>query len=164
MKNILFSVFIAVFSGVVLSSCASTRNTDIFIDHKIESPKMIAMSGTRAPWVFEIERRLKKRGFKIKRMASQNVAVERISDNLVNEYNEAAARFILQIEGYASNHKMRRCYGGGWNFDFINVELIDVETNETVMYYSNSGFSEGCPPLSGTIFTDIEKGIASLWN
>jgi hypothetical protein len=153
-----------VYACISLLGCVSTRDTAVFLEHKIESPKILAMSGSRAPWVYEIEKRLKKRGFTIKRMASQNVAVERVSDDKIEQYNEATARYIMRIEGYAPNDKMRRCIGGGWNFEFINVELIDVVTNETVMYYSNSGYSEGCQPLSGTIFSDIENSVSGLWS
>lgn len=42
-----------------------------------------------------------------------------------------------------------------YNFDYINIELIDIESDGTVMHYSNSGFSENCQPLSGTIFSDV---------
>ena len=50
-----------------------------------------------------------------------------------------------------------------YKFDYINVELIDVATNETAMHYSNSGYSENCQPLSGTIFADIVNMISSVW-
>jgi hypothetical protein len=136
---------------------------DVFIKDKVTGPKIIAMSGTRAPWVYEIEKRLRQNGFEIKRMASQNVAVEHVSPTKTEAYNEASARFILSIDGYAPNTSMTRCFGGGYQFDYINAELIDVRTNETVLHYSNSGFSENCPPLSGTIFTDIVNAVTQVW-
>ena len=121
------------------------------------------MSGERAPWVYEIEKRLRKNGFSIKRMVSQNVSVEQVSPTKTEAYNAAAARFILHVNGYAPNTSMTRCFGGGYHFDYINVELIDVRTNETVFHYSNSGYSENCPPLSGTIFTDIADMVSQSW-
>lgn len=156
-----FWVLVAIL--VSLSGCVSTKTMDIFIEQKITSPKVIAMSGTRAPWVYEIEKRLRENGFEIKRMPSQNVAVEQKTDTKTEVYNEAAARFILHIDGYAPNTSTTRCFGGGYNFDYINVELIDVESNRTVMHYSNSGFSENCQPLSGTIFTDIVQTVTRVW-
>jgi hypothetical protein len=132
-------------------------------DEKIAGPKVIAMSGSRGPWVYEIEKRLKKNGFKIKRMASQNSSVERVSDTKTDIYKEASARHILHIDGYAPNNSMERCFGGGYRFSHINVELIDVASNETVFHYSNSGYSENCPPMSGTIFGDIADLANSAW-
>lgn len=96
-------------------------------------------------------------------MASQNAAIEQTSESKTEIYNEASARFIMHVDGFAPNSSMTRCFGGGYNFQYINVELIDIETNETAMHYSNSGYSENCPPLSGTIFTDIVKATSSIW-
>jgi len=147
----------------VLVGCVSTQTSDVFIQERITGPKIVAMSGTRAPWAYEIENRLRQRGFKIKRMASQTVGIEKTSPTKTEVYNEASARFILHIDGYAPNTPMTRCIGGGYKFDYINVELIDVATNETAMHYSNSGYSENCQPLSGTIFADIVNMISSVW-
>ena len=152
-----------VISIFCLSGCVSTQTKDVFIEAKITGPKIIAMSGKRAPWVYEIEKRLRKNGFKIKRMASQNVTVEKVSPTKTEAFNEASARFILHIDGYAPNTSMTRCFGGGYRFEYIDAELIDVRTNETVLHYSNSGYSENCPPLSGTIFTDITQMVNQVW-
>ena len=152
-----------ILSGVLLVSCVTTQTKDVFIQERVTGPKVVAMSGTRAPWVYEIENRLRKRGFAIKRMASQTVAIETVSPTKTEAYNEASARFILHLDGYAPNTAMTRCIGGGYKFDYINVELIDVATNETALHYSNSGYSENCPPLSGTIFTDIVNLVSSVW-
>lgn len=148
---------------VALSGCVSTKNMDIFVEDKVEAPKIVAMSGTRAPWVYEIEKRLREHGFEIKRMASQTVSVEEVSPTKTEAYNEASARFVLHIDGYAPNTSMTRCFGGGYRFEYVNAELIDVRNNQTVMHYSNSGYSENCPPLSGTIFGDISGAVSQVW-
>lgn len=148
---------------VILSGCVSTKNMDIIVEDKVEGPKIVAMSGTRATWVYEIEKRLREQGFQIKRMDSQNVSVEEVSPTKTEAYNEASARFILHIDGHAPNTSMTRCFGGGYRFEYINAELIDVRNNETVMHYSNSGYSENCPPLSGTIFGDISGAVSQVW-
>ena len=147
----------------MLVGCVSTQTKDVFIKEKITGPRVIAINGTRAPWIYEIEKRLKKKGFSIKRMVSQKVAIEEVSSTKTEAYNEASARFILNIDGYAHNTSMTRCFGGGYNFEYINVELIDVKTNETALHYSNSGYSENCPPLSGTIFTDVAESVSEVW-
>jgi len=148
---------------LVASGCVSTRSLDIIVKDKFTGPKVIAMNGSRAPWVYEIEKRLREKGFEIKRMVSQKMAIEKVSEDKTEAYNEASARFVLNINGYAPNSSMTRCFGGGYKFDYINAELIDVKTNKTVLHYSNSGYSENCPPLSGTIFTDITDAVAQVW-
>jgi hypothetical protein len=147
----------------ILGACASTKSAEIFSDKKITSPKIVAIQGIRAPWVYEIEKRLKKRGFQIKRIASQHMAIEKDGPQKTIAYNEASARFLLSIDGFASSNKALRCFAGGYDFDYIDIELIDIVKNETVLHYSNSGYSENCSPLSGTIFTDIENLVNSAW-
>lgn len=158
MRYSLITLFI-----VVLSGCVSTKSMDILVDEKFEGPKIIAMSGTRAPWIYEIEKRLREKGFEIKRMASRNVSVEEVSPTKTEAYSEASARFVLHVDGYAPNTSMARCFGGGYRFEYINAELIDVRNNETVTHYSNSGYSENCPPLSGKIFGDISGAVSQVW-
>ena len=152
-----------IMAAIFVSGCVSTKSVDIMLNEKITAPKVIAMSGSRGPWVYEIEKRLKAKGFQIKRIASQNSSIEQISETKTEIYKEASARFILNIDGYAPNNAMERCFGGGYRFNHINVELIDVAKNETVFHYSNSGYSEGCPPLSGSIFSDIAEITNSAW-
>ncbi|MBK8674825.1 MAG: hypothetical protein IPN27_00105 [Cellvibrionales bacterium] len=159
MKNLLVVI------GVVLSlsGCMNTKSVDVVSDTKISDPKVIAMSGSRGPWVYEIEKRLRSKGFQIKRMASQNSAIEQVSDTKQTIYKEASANYILHIDGDASNDPMQRCFGGGYTFSHIDVELVDIVKNETVFHYSNSGFSEGCFPMSGTIFGDIAELTNNSW-
>ena len=146
-----------------LAGCVSTKSFDVYARTDADTPKIIAVDGKRDPWVFEIEKRLKERGFQINRLVTQNVAIEEVTDRRTEAYNEASARFVLNIDGYAPNTSMTRCFGGGFNFKYINVELIDLVNNQTVMYYSNSGYSEDCPPMSGTIFGDIADGVSAVW-
>ena len=149
--------------SVAQAGCVSTKSVDVFVSEKISGPKVIAMSGVRAPWVFEIEKRLRARGFEVKRWASQNRAIEQVSPNKLEAYNEASAQVILRIDGFAPNTSMTRCFGGGYKFNYITVEAIDVAKNETLAAFSNSGYSENCPPLSGTIFGDIAGMVDGLF-
>ena len=146
-----------------LTGCVTTKAIDVMSATKITSPKVVAMSGTRAPWVYEIEKGLKANGFEIKRLSSQNSVVEKISESKTEVYKESSARFILHVDGYAPNSSLERCFAGGYKFDYIDVELIDTTKNETVFHYSNTGYSEKCPPLSGTIFKDIVNLTNSSW-
>ncbi|MDZ3837990.1 MAG: hypothetical protein U0S49_11510 [Rhodospirillales bacterium] len=136
---------------------------DETVPYKITVPKVITLDGSRDSWTFQIEKRLRERGFKIKRMSSQKVTEEKVSDTKTEIYNESSARYVLFLQAYAPNSRMSRCVAGGYLFDYINAELIDVQNNETVMYYSNSGHSEGCFPLSGSIFEEIANAVDNAW-
>lgn len=146
----------------LFSGCATGTKT-VFIDEKIDAPKVIALQASRTPWVVEIESRLRQKGFKVLRYASQTQVTQKVSDVRAETFNEASARYVLRIDGYAPLDVMNRCFAGGYKFDFITAELIDVANNETIMNVSANGYSENCAPLSGTIFTDIASTVASAW-
>ena len=98
MKSVLFLLF-PVF---LLQGCVSTKTINVMSEEKITGPKVIAMSGSRSAWVYEIEKRLKSSGFQIKRMVSQNSSVEKVSDTKTDIYKEASSQYVLHIDGYCS--------------------------------------------------------------
>jgi hypothetical protein len=147
---------------LLLTACATGQKT-VLTDKRIDEPKVIALSAPRTPWVIEIESRLKKAGFKVLRQSSTKQVSEQVSPQRTERYNEASANYVLAIEGVAWMDAMHRCFGGGYQFDYINAELVDVRSNETLLNINGSGYSEGCQPLSGTIFGDIVDGVSALW-
>ena len=147
----------------LLFGCASTKNVDIDPSVKAQGQRIVAINSDRSPWVYEIEKRLKQQRFKVLRSASTQVTIEKQSDSKTGVYNEATARYVLNLNGYAPNGSMTRCYGGGYNFQYIDAELVDVVSNQTIFHYSNSGYSENCPPMSGTIFSDITNLVVGAW-
>lgn len=146
----------------LLFGCATGTKT-VFVDEKIKAPKVIALQAARTPWVVEIEGRLRNKGFKVLRYVSQTQVTQKVSETRTEAFNEASARYVLRIEGYAPLDVMNRCFAGGYKFDFITAELIDLTNNETIMNVSANGYSENCAPLSGTIFTDIVSTVESAW-
>ena len=61
-----------------------------------------------------------------------------------------------------------------WGFpekslDFIkkeylsNADLIDLQSNETMASIESRGYSEGCQPLAGKIYTNITKMVVTSW-
>ncbi|EBF8324280.1 hypothetical protein ZI88_11505 [Salmonella enterica subsp. enterica serovar Newport] len=149
--------------SLILAGCASTKNVDVVATEKAQGDRIIAINSARSPWVYEIEKRLKQKGFTVLRSASQQVTIEKQTNSTTGIYNEATTRYVLNLNGFAPNNTMTRCYGGGYDFEYIDAELIDVKNNQTMFHYSNSGFSENCPPMSGTIFTDITNLVANAW-
>lgn len=146
-----------------LAACAPTRNSEVYAERAVDGPRVVALAGARHPWTSEIEKRLRQNGFTVKRFSSTNIVSEETTAGRVSTYAEASARVVLRVDGYAPNNSLERCFGGGFKFNFITAEVIDTKTNETLATYSNSGYSEDCPPLSGTIFTDITKMVTGVF-
>lgn len=147
---------------LALIGCAHNATT-VIVDRKIEGPKVVALDAPRTPWVVEIENRLRQNGFKVLRWASQRRVRERTSETRTEEFREAAARYVLVIDGYAPLDPMNRCFGGGYRFQFLTAELVDTETNETMFNVSGSGYSENCQPMSGSLFTNIIAAVENAW-
>ena len=155
-------IIIITLTTLALFGCVSTKEQAVYVTEAIDTKREIALVGIRHPWVNQIEMRLRKEGVKIKRFASVSQVTERISRNKKETYNEASTRLILVLDGFAPNTVMTRCLGGGYKFNYINAELIDALNNETIANYANSGYSEGCPPLSGTIFQDVTSMVLKV--
>lgn len=138
------------------------NSTSVLVDKRIEGAKVVALDAPRAPWVTDIEARLRKAGYKVLRKAS----LKKVTEETVGrkeEYQEATTRYVLVIDGAALTDQMHRCFGGGWDFDYLNAELVDTSTNETVLTVAGSGYSENCPPLSGSLFANIVKALDGAW-
>lgn len=146
----------------LVSGCL-TRDEEIYARGVIDGPRVVAMSGPRDPWIAEIEKRLRAKGFQVKRFESVTDVAQRTSPTRVEVSFEATARVVVRVEGRAPRDAMRRCFGGGFNFDYINAEVIDMKNNETLASYSNSGYSEGCQPLSKSIYSDIVNMIEMVF-
>jgi len=157
------SYLVAVLAVLGAAACAPTKNVDTFAAHSVDGPRVVALAGARHPWTSEIEKRLRENGVSVKRFASTGVVSEETGPGRISTYAEASARVVLRVDGYAPNDALNRCFGGGYKFDHITAEVIDTKTNETLATYSNSGYSENCQPLSGTIFTDITKMVVNVF-
>lgn len=148
--------------ALVVTGCATGHVTQVS-DAKVSGPKVIALDAPSAPWVIEIQNRLKQSGFKVLRWSSRVRVTEQTERDRLEQYNKAEARYVLVINGFAPYDWANRCFGGGYKFSTISVDLVDVQTNETILNINGSGYSENCPPLSGSIFQDITDAVQRAW-
>lgn len=158
MKRIITALIVL----TLLGACAHNE-TVVFSDLKIESEKILALDTPRTPWVVEIESRLRKEGFKVMRWSSTTSVQEQTSDTRREQYRESSTRYVLVIRGYANSSAMHRCFGGGFNFNDLTAELVDTKSNETLFSVVGSGYSENCPPMSGTLFGNITDAVKRAW-
>lgn len=156
-------LFFAALLAVTVSGCASNGRVVQISDSKIVGERVVALDAPNAPWVVEIQNRLKQKGFRVLRWSSRTRVSEQTSATRTESYNQAEARYVLVIDGYAPYDWTNRCFAGGYKFDHISTDLVDTVTNETILNINGSGFSENCPPMSGTIFSDIANAIDAAW-
>ena len=147
-----------------LTGCASSGRVIQISDGEIDGPRVIALDAPSAPWVIEIQNSLSQKGFRVLRWSSRTQVTEQISGTRLESFNEAEARYVLVINGHAPYDWANRCFGGGYKFRYISTDLVDAVTNETILNVNGSGYSENCPPMSGTIFTDIANAVDSAWS
>jgi hypothetical protein len=163
MKNVLFALQIT----VLLVGCATGHLVQVS-DTQTLGPKIIALDAPRAPWVIEIKNHLKTKGFKVLRWSTRTRVTEQTASNHVEQFNEAEARYVLVIEGFAPYDWAKRwagkCIEGCYNFGHISADLVDTATNETILNVTGSGYSEKCHPMSGTIFSDIANAVNDAWD
>ncbi len=156
-------IFQIILLGLFLSGCVAVGNQTLEIEEKISDEKIVAVNiNSGGPWMREIEKRLKKAGFRVLRASSVNEAIE-VSGKKIIKYNEASTRYFLRVDAQAPTDLMYRCFGGGYNFNYINADLIDLQTNETLASIESRGYSEGCQPLAGKIYTNITKMVVTSW-
>ena len=158
MKKIFSLLFL-----IVLSSCIAIGEQTLRVQNKIVAPKEISINLNSGPWMGEIERRLQAEGFKVIITSSSGQTTVTNKDKQF-KYNQATAQYFLQINASARTDFMARCFGGGYNFDYIYANLIDIQTQETIASIQSRGFSEGCPPLEGAIYTNIAKMVSDSWH
>ncbi len=158
---------LAVFAFVVafgLTACASSGRVVQISDDNIVGPRVVALLAPSAPWVIEIQNRLKKKGFRVLRWSSRARVTEQTSATRSESYNDAEARYILVIDGYAPYDWQNRCFGGGYKFNHISVDLVDAKTNETTWSQEASAtlsanwFSSSAMTSLGVLKSSVLRG------
>jgi hypothetical protein len=148
----LVSVSVACSLVLFLASCAS-GSVVVLKEERIRAARVVALDAPLAPWVPQIEKRLKQHGFQVKR----------ISRDQTGSLANLGARYVLRLTGDYHTGWERRCLGGGYRLQGLTAELLDLETNEALASTSGEGYSEDCPPLSGSIFGDVASMVADRW-
>lgn len=161
MRIIAFA-FSALLIAFGIGGCAASGRVVSVSDEKISGSRVLALDAPNAPWVMEIQSRLNQRGFKVLRWSSVSRVTE-ASGSSAETFNRSEAQYVLVISGSAPLEWKRRCFGGGYNFDHISADLVDTESNETLLNINGAGYSEGCAPFSGSIFGDIVDAVESAW-
>lgn len=97
------------------------------------------------PWVTSIKERLTENGVDVKSYSSTD-----------------KTRFVLHLNANAPTGWLHRCFGGGYQFDYYIAELIDSTTDKVISSVEDNGYSEGCQPVSGTMYTQTVNMVGSV--
>ncbi len=97
------------------------------------------------PWVASIKERLSERGVDVKSYSSTS-----------------KTKFVLHLNANAPTGFIHKCFGGGYQFDYYIAELIDSTTNKVIGSVEGNGYSEGCQPFSGTMYTQTVNMIGTV--
>lgn len=144
--------------SLFIAGCTPAQHI-VMRDTKIQEAKVVALDAPREPYTLEIEKRLKDAGFKVLRLPTRTLVKDQTSETRTEVYKEAETRYVVSLIANIRD----RCFAGGYNFENFTAELVDVKTNETVVSYSDNGYSENCTPLSGEIYQEAIKALDSAW-
>ena len=97
------------------------------------------------PWVASIKERLSERGVDVKSYSSTS-----------------KTKFVLHLNANAPTGFIHKCFGCGYQFDYYIAELIDSTTNKVIGTVEGNGYSEGCQPFSGTMYTQTVNMIGTV--
>lgn len=143
-----------ILSAVVVGLAACATGTVVVQEgKKISGPKIVALDAPLAPWVPPIEMRLRDKGFQIKRFSRDQTGA----------LTELSARYVLRLGGGHYTGWKHRCFGGGYKLEYLMAELVDLQTNQAIASVAGEGYTENCPPMSGTIYRDIANMVADRW-
>ena len=101
---------------------------------------------------------LSKYGFKVKAFASQQKVTDKTNESIELEYNEASARYGIEIKG---DFAMVCAFTNNIVYDFT-ITLIDIDTNEMINAYKQRAPDGNCTTLT-PIYELYAKYLNSIW-
>ena len=163
-KTSLIIFFLSGFIGVVEANMSDLFNkySNTTADKEVEIPTVMTSqapvltsqvnynaitikASPFGPWVASIKERLAERGVDVKSYSSTS-----------------KTKFVLHLNANAPTGFIHKCFGGGYQFDYYIAELIDSTTNKVIGTVEGNGYSEGCQPFSGTMYTQTVNMIGTV--
>jgi len=98
------------------------------------------------PWIDEIKSRLINAGV-----------------DVIESSNTTKTRYELIISSDSPGF-LTSCFGGGWQFQYYNAQLVQSSTGAIVSSMSDSGYTENCQPFSGATFSKTVGMVLPIVN
>ena len=162
--SLLLVMFMIGFVGVVEANMSDLFNkySNTTVDKEVDTPIVVTnqepvltsqvddraitiKASPFGPWVTSIKERLAERGVDVKSYSSTD-----------------KTKFVLHLNANAPTGWLHKCIGGGYQFDYYIAELIDSTTDKVISSVEDNGYSEGCQPFSGTMYTDTVNMVGTV--
>tara|TARA_B100001287_G_C22351975_1_gene375633 strand:- start:63 stop:524 length:462 start_codon:yes stop_codon:yes gene_type:complete len=142
---------------VVLSGCAVTPSVTILEEFNPDTKTIVLLSS--GPWDKELRINLAKKGFKILKFASVNTITNKQGSKEI-QHNEAESSYGIEF----NFRTVDRCsFSKGWKIDGV-IEVVDLRTNQVVMYVERGGWTSPCVVTAdGLVFEQIADDLAKNW-
>ncbi len=147
--------------GLLLSGCVAPlqEKSDIYGSVDSKDKTLVFLNSTK--WDNEFRVALQKEGFKVLKFASRESITERSKDfTKEKSFNKAEARYA--IDQYFTRKDY--CITPQSDLLEIKLEIVDLRTNEVVMFYQKEGWTTTCwHPSTKYVFDVLAKEIKNNW-
>ncbi len=137
------------YSNTTVSKEVDTPTVDVdqksVLTSQVDDIAITIKASPFGPWVTSIKERLTENGVDVKSYSSTD-----------------KTRFVLHLNANAPTGWMHKCFGGGYQFDYYIAELIDSTTGKVISSVEDNGYSEGCQPVSGTMYTQTVNMVGTV--
>lgn len=147
-----------IFAALILSACGSNATKQKVASIDAGNKQIVILGNT--PYNADIRMALLGQGFKVK-VQSTTHRITQKSESTDISFNQAAATYGLTFSWATGD----RCiFNDGVNL-WLNAELVDLRTNETVMFIRRNGWTNSCyGGERGEVFNALAKDLADSWN
>ncbi len=149
---------------IAVAGCAKSLSVDVVSTETPRNVRQLVLVNHN-DFSSAIRRSLIKQGFQVKAAPSTKAITEKSPGQDVT-YNAAEARYGVRHGGNMSANNPCFTNGNATHFTEYEFELIDLQTNETVLFVSKGGWTEWCTgaPTTQTtdLFGDLSQELASI--
>jgi len=144
-----------------IAGCAKPLTVERVGTASIDSKnkEIVLLDSTR--WDFELKKSLIKNGFKVKNASTVISEIKKVNETTLQKYDVAETRYGINqhpggiIDSCLVNKHVK--------YDSYVIEVIDIQTNETVLFIENGGWTGYCPMVSGSLFEEMAIELSNNW-
>ena len=145
----------------MLYGCASSLSVDRVSDTPIDTTthEIVLLDSTK--FDYDLKKSLIKYGFKVKNTPSIVSKEKKVDESTSLSYNISEARYgINQYPGAVIDWCL---YNKQVKFDEYTLELVDLETNDTILFIKKGGWTGNCFPSTGKLFEELALELKKNW-
>ena len=165
MKHVLFRTMTFVLLFLFFVSCSKNLKIEKIGIVPTGITSLVILNND-AYHVRQVRKSLIRRGFNIRPQASV-VKITEKSETKDVQYNKSEEIYDVRISFLPSTNNPCSTNRGATHFNEVDFELIDLQTNRTLVFVSKGGRNETCPGSlvivsTNTLFDDLASELAKL--